>query len=167
MTMPRKNSRERSIYKFVATLSNQSGFTLVELIVICAILGVLASLAIPVYSSNVDKAKNTRAISDLREIEREIQAYFMENNAIPTGLNKINRDTLKDPWGTLYIYTPNPLLADALKGTFPLALNRSLDYDLYSKGSNRDSTPIYDAQKCDDDIVRASDGSYIGLRSKF
>jgi general secretion pathway protein G len=166
---PRKNLRERFIYIFNDTLSDPRGFTLVELIVVSAIIGVLITIAIPLYSSNINKAKNVTAISDLKEVDREIQAYYMDNAAYPASLLPIKRDTLKDPWGTLYVYTPNPSAdsAIALKGSFGLELNSDLDYDLYSKGSNSDSAVIYNAPKCDDDIVRASNGIFIGLRVNF
>ena len=46
------------------TIHRNKGFTMVELIVVVAIVTVLAGMAIPIYSSYVDKAKLTLSLSD-------------------------------------------------------------------------------------------------------
>lgn len=54
---------------------NQKGFTLVELIVVIAILGILATLLVPRIMGNVDDAKKNREISNARTIASEITTY--------------------------------------------------------------------------------------------
>ena len=163
----RMHFREMAFHKAFGKIGDTRGFSLVELIVVCVILGILATLVIPTYTKYLDQAKNVSAINDIREIDREIQSYYMSNNAFPPDLAAINRDTYKDPWGQPYIYKLNPTAAEALIGTFGWELNPDRDYDLYSKGSNRDSIESYVALTCDDDIVRANNGSVFGLRSNF
>ncbi len=78
------------------------GFTLLELITILAIVGILSSIAIPNYYSYIDKARNTKAIADLRLLEREILTYYAVNETYPESLADIERDALPDPWGNPY-----------------------------------------------------------------
>ena len=51
---------------------NQKGFTLVELMVVIAILGVLAAIAIPKFSESTDAANTAKIQADLRTIESAI-----------------------------------------------------------------------------------------------
>ena len=66
--------------------SNQKGFTLVELIIVIAILGVLAALLVPRIMGNLDSAEKNKEISNARTIASEISTY----NAI----QKVNGDPL-------------------------------------------------------------------------
>lgn len=62
------------------------GFTLLELIFVVAIIGILASIAMPVYNKAVDKAGWQEAIINLKLIRAAELVYFSEHNTffIPT-----------------------------------------------------------------------------------
>ena len=60
-------------------MRSRKGFTLVELLVVIIIVGVLASVAIPLMSGYVNRAKKTEAIAALGTIRSAERAYFAEN----------------------------------------------------------------------------------------
>lgn len=61
------------------------GFTLVELLVACAIVGVLAAIAIPQFASYRQRAYDARANSDLRNAATSEEAYFATFEKYLTG----------------------------------------------------------------------------------
>jgi len=65
-------------------INNQKGFTLVELMIVIVIVGILAAVAIPIYQSNVDKAKMSECDAALGTIRTSLRVYYAENNTYPT-----------------------------------------------------------------------------------
>lgn len=64
---------------------SMSGFTLMELLIVVAIIAVLAGLAYPVYQRVVQSGRATACVSNLRQIGVGLNAYLAENNnTMPT-----------------------------------------------------------------------------------
>ncbi|NIM18925.1 MAG: prepilin-type N-terminal cleavage/methylation domain-containing protein [Candidatus Latescibacteria bacterium] len=143
------------------------GFTLVELAITVAIIGTLTTLAIPSYVNSLNNAKITRAIGDIRAVEKDIAAYEADHGETPATLGAIGRGSLLDPWENPYQFMK---FTDQNKGAmrkdrFLVPLNTS--YDLYSKGKDGKSIPPLTANVSWDDIIRANDGAYVGLASGY
>jgi type IV pilus assembly protein PilA len=63
----------------------QKGFTLIELMIVVAIVGILAAIALPAYNNYMIKSKLTEATTDLDAARAAIsEAYANNNNAFPT-----------------------------------------------------------------------------------
>ena len=64
-------------------LNNKKGFTLIELLIVVAIIGILAAIAIPQFASYRQKAYNSAAQSDLKNIKTNLESYFADNQKYP------------------------------------------------------------------------------------
>jgi general secretion pathway protein G len=120
----------------------QSGFTLIEIMVVVIIIGLLAAVVVPQFLGRVDDARVSKAKQDIQALETALTMYKLDNFTYPTGdqgllalvqaptdgsaknwrpggyLKRVN----KDPWGNDYKY--------AAPGT------HSAEYDLYSQGAD-------------------------------
>ena len=70
-----------AVRRYVSKMNHYDGFTLVELMITVAILGVLAAVAIPAYSNYVNRAKQADAIIGLKAVQMAQEQFFSENNA--------------------------------------------------------------------------------------
>lgn len=62
---------------------NKKGFTLVELLVVIAIIGLLSTLAVVALSSARQKARDSKRMSDLKQIQTALEIYFNDHNQYP------------------------------------------------------------------------------------
>jgi general secretion pathway protein G len=121
----------------------QRAFTLIEVLVVVAILGILAAIVVPRIMDRPDEARRVAAKADIGALVAALKLYRLDNGNYPTtdqGLGAlVQRPTTnpvpgnwkqggylerlpKDPWGTDYQY-----LSPGVKG----------EIDLYSLGADR------------------------------
>ena len=60
-------------------LKSKKGFTLIELLIVVAIIGILAAVAIPQFSSYRIKGFNSAATSDLRNLKTQMESSYANN----------------------------------------------------------------------------------------
>lgn len=82
------------MYKAVYNLKNRKGFTLVELLIAVAIVGILAAIAIPQFGAYRRRAYNAAANSDMRNIRTAEEAMFAEYQDYGSALVNISNITL-------------------------------------------------------------------------
>ena len=146
----------------------QSGLTLIEIMIVLAIIGVLASIAIPAYKDYTEKVKINQAVSDIAAIAVKIEAYWQDARAYPTNLADIGAGAMVDPWGNTYCYLNLTLPSStghARKDRNLVPINS--DFDLYSMGKNGVTTSPISTPRGSDDIIRANDGRFLDLASKY
>ena len=73
------------MFNFLKKHRNQKGFTLIELMIVIAIIGILAAIAIPQFASYRAKSYNTASVSDARNLRTDMEAYYAEWEAYPNG----------------------------------------------------------------------------------
>lgn len=145
------------------------GFTLAELLLAVAVVGILAAIAFPSYSKYVERMKVTAAIADIVQIGVQIERFkIVSNGTLPASLTQLQGVPLLDPWGNPYQY----LSFEGLKGKGSMRKDKNLvpvntDYDLYSMGKDGMSRKPFTAKASRDDIVRANDGGFVGLAADY
>lgn len=131
------------------------------------IVAALSALAIPRFKTMIDKARIARAEEEIHTLEIEIDSQ----DSLPNSLADIGRGNMLDPWGHPYVYYKFPPTKGSApppgsrKDRFLVPVNST--YDLYSMGADGQTALAFTAKAARDDIVRANDGSYIGLAVNF
>ena len=75
---------ERSFLRYISLhrmqRTKQGGFTLVELMVVVAVIAILAAIAMPQFMSAADKAKNAKQVADMQIIRNATQLYMIDKS---------------------------------------------------------------------------------------
>jgi len=121
--------------------ATQTGFTLIEIMVVVVIIGILAALVAPAVINRIDDANIVKAKSDIRAYATALNLYRMDNFRYPStdqGLKSLVekpadpnvrnwkaggyiQSLRKDPWGNEYVF-----VSPGTRG----------EYDLYSLGAD-------------------------------
>ena len=145
-----------------------SGFTIVELLIVVAIVATLAGIAIPRYNDYRERVKVTQAVVDLRALSLLISNYQLDARNYPASLAAVGNAGKLDPWGRPYVYLnlqggKSAGLARKNKNLVPI----NSDYDLYSLGKDGSSSGPLTAKTSRDDVIRANDGGFMGLARDY
>lgn len=68
-------------------MMKKKGFTLIELLVVVAIIGLLATLAVVALNTARAKARDSKRVSDVKQIQTALALYFTDNSSYPTTAN--------------------------------------------------------------------------------
>ena len=121
-------------------VTRQSGFTLIELMVVVVILGILAAVVVPRVMDRPEQARIAAAKNNIRALQSALDMYKLDNFRYPSsdqGLralveeprteprpgnwNRYLDNVPRDPWGNEYLY---------------LQPGKNGDIDIYSSGPN-------------------------------
>ncbi|MEI6702159.1 MAG: prepilin-type N-terminal cleavage/methylation domain-containing protein [Deltaproteobacteria bacterium] len=70
-------------------MRNRKGFTLIELLIVVAIIGILAAVAIPQFSSYRAKAYNSASNADVKNLKTGMEAFMADNQQYPGSVDLI------------------------------------------------------------------------------
>lgn len=143
------------------------GFTLLELLFTVAVLALLMVIALPAYTGYKDRARSRLAGQEIGVMAANAQQYWVDHHAYPASLADVGYPGRTDPWGRPYVYYN--VDANGKGGARKdHALNPlNTDFDLYSMGPDGKTQKQITQRDSKDDILRASDGKFIGIASDF
>lgn len=81
-----------SYYKMLQVNKTQQGFTLIEMMIVVAIIGVLAAIAYPSYQQYVIKSKRTDMMSEMHNIASEIESRKLAQGSYKSISDKVQDD---------------------------------------------------------------------------
>ncbi|MDX1303869.1 pilin [Photobacterium sp.] len=81
-------------------MKQQNGFTLIELMIVVAIIGILSAFAVPAYQNYVSKAEANTGLGELAALKTNVEDHIMNNGAFPADPGTVNGST-KGAKGTI------------------------------------------------------------------
>jgi prepilin-type N-terminal cleavage/methylation domain-containing protein len=74
---------------------NEKGFTMIELIIVVAIMGIIGAVLVPMFGNMSDKARLSTDITTVKTLQRQIDIYKAENGEYPDTFNDTTPDIAK------------------------------------------------------------------------
>ncbi len=85
----------------------ENGFTLIEMMIVVAIIAILTAVAIPKFSESLAMANTARVQADLQSLDTAIAMYRVQNGRVPQTLTDlksyIDVENIKAPTGDVYV----------------------------------------------------------------
>jgi general secretion pathway protein G len=145
-----------------------AAFTLLELLIVVAIIGILAGLLMPALAQARRKAMHVRAIGEIKNILLAVEIYRTNNREkFPLSMLNMLDEVPEDPWGNEYVFNHFSTIPKGQQRKDRNLHPLNTVFDLFSKGEDGKSVAPINAGVSRDDIILADDGDFVGLAEDY
>ena len=81
--------------------SAQQGFTLIELMIVVAIIGILAAIAIPQYTKYIARAESATGLQAIAALKTAVEDYYAQGGTVAPTLANLGTTSAASPLGTI------------------------------------------------------------------
>lgn len=119
-------------------LKSKRGFTLIEVVVVVALLGILMAIIMPSFEKAGDRTKNSKLTADLKALDTAIGLYKLDEGKVPDALKDLEPEYInsgnefKDATNTALTYSPN-----TDKQSYQLKGKNTKNEEIISAGSSK------------------------------
>jgi type IV pilus assembly protein PilA len=112
----------------------QKGFTLIELMIVVAIIGILATIAIPAYQDYTIRSQVTEGLNLAASVKASVAEFYAQNGTWPVDLTNIGMDVANPPSGKYVsqILLDTGTINITYSGTAPFQANANIEGDILS-----------------------------------
>jgi general secretion pathway protein G len=126
----------------------------------------VASIAVPTFESYLLRARVARAVSEIGTMGLALHRWEQDHEALPATLAEAGIAGT-DPWGRPYVYLRAAGAGAGQRRQDGKRVPLNTDFDLYSRGPDGQSAMPLTEPASRDDVVRARDGTFIGLALNY
>ncbi len=121
-------------------MGKDQGFTLIELLIVVAIIGLIAAIAMPNIMNALQRAKQTKTMSEIKVIGNALESYAVDNNVYPRGLADVDSKAIA---GFVAIYLRNVPRSDGWNHPWHIETSANgTQYTIISFGRDGVSSPV-------------------------
>jgi len=113
----------------------KKGFTLLEVLIVVIIIGILVAIALPQYTTTLEKSKSAEAVTNVGSLKAAVDRYWYQNNETdPTNTDpdKLDIDNPNNVVGKLYTYSISANTSSATTRTYTILATRSSGGNTYT-----------------------------------
>lgn len=117
----------------------KKGFTLIEVLIVVIIIGILASIALPQYTTTIEKSRSAEAATNVGSLRAAVDRYWYQNGSITTTIANLDIDNPNSVTNRLYNYAITDDGTDATTRKYTITATRTTAATTWVKWTQTDN----------------------------